>query len=276
MDNDLIEQHLRELRRRNLAAGSVYKRGRVAVRFSEWMAPQSMLDATPSDVDDFLDGCSQRRSRPIGARTRYDWCSHLHMIFEWAIRHGHTDNDPTALVVRPKTDRLLPRPIADVDLAVALAAADTTMRAWLLLGALAGLRVSEIAGLNRSDIVEGDMLLRIFGKGRKERFVPLHPAVLAALRGCGLPKSGPVFVRDEQPYAPGRVSRVISEYFARVGVDATAHQLRHWFATKTYRGCRDIRTVQELLGHASPTTTAIYTAASRADAHAAVAALAAP
>jgi site-specific recombinase XerD len=63
---------------------------------------------------------------------------------------------------------------------------------------------------------------------------------------------------------------------ASIGVAATAHQLRHWFATQAYRGSRDLRVVQELLGHASPTTTAIYTAFSRTESVRAVSALELP
>lgn len=271
VDYTIVDGHVEELRRRNLAAGTIYKRRIVGRRFADWLHPRPLTAATPADVELFLDG------RRIAPRTRYDWCSHLHMIYEWALRHDHATVDPTAMVIRPKVDRLLPRPIADDDLAEALRQAPTLMRAWLLLGSLAGLRVSEIAGLERSDLLEADMLLRILGKGRRERLVPLHAEVLDALRRCVLPRSGHLFVRPQgTPYPPAMVSREISLFLESVGIDATAHQLRHWFGTKTYRECRDLRTVQELLGHASPTTTAIYTAASPQDARIAVDALAAP
>jgi len=72
------------------------------------------------------------------------------------------------------------------------------------------------------------------------------------------------------------VSQHGSQFFESIGVDCTMHQLRHWFGTKTYRECQDLRTVQELMGHASPVTTAIYTAISPTRARAAVDALALP
>lgn len=69
---------------------------------------------------------------------------------------------------------------------------------------------------------------------------------------------------------------VVSGYFEGLGIEATAHQLRHWFGTRTYAACRDIRVVQELLGHQDPATTATYTAFSDGEAAAAVAALPTP
>ena len=264
----MIDDYVLELHRRNLAAGTIYKRRRCVELFAGWLHPRPLDDASTLDVQVFLD------SRQVTARTRYDWISHLHCFYRWAVDTGALDRDPTARIVRPRTDRLLPRPILDADLAYAVSQAPQIMRVWLLLGAYAGLRVSEIAGLRRGDVLEADAQLRVLGKGRRERFVPMHPEVLAALRGYGMPRSGSVFVRPcGTPYPPSMVSREISLYLTSVGVDATAHQLRHWFGTKTYRSCRDLRTVQELLGHASPTTTAGYAAASPENARHAVAAL---
>jgi site-specific recombinase XerD len=268
----IIGGHLRELHRRGLAPATIAMRQRCALRLAEWMAPATLAEATAGDIELFLD------SRELSPRTRYGWCSNLHRVFDWAVRHELLDRDPTVRVIRPKTDRLYPRPISDHDLAEAIQRApSSTMRAWLLLGSLAGLRVSEIAGLKRSDILEADMLLRIFGKGRKERIVPMHDAVLEALHAYGIPRFGPVFVRPHGPaYTSSMVSRWIGAYLESIEIDATAHQLRHWFGTNTYRECRDLRTVQELLGHSSPSTTAVYTALSPERAREAVDALAMP
>ena len=74
-------------------------------------------------------------------------------------------------------------------------------------------------------------------------------------------------------FTGNRLSVVIARYLHEAGIDATAHQLRHWFATETYDACHDIRVVQELLGHSDPSTTAGYVAYSHVDAAAAVASL---
>jgi integrase/recombinase XerC len=205
------------------------------------------------------------------------WVSTLHGFYAWAMRHGLTDSDPTTMMDRPRTHAGLPRPIGDDDLAYAVTVADAQMRAWLACGALAGMRVGEIAGLKRPDVIEGRSRLRILGKGRRERVVPLHPALLEALRAAGLPRTGPVFTRPGGgPWSGAAVSRRMAGFFHDLGIDATAHQLRHWFATQTYAGCGDLLVVQNLLGHSSPTTTAVYTAWSRPAADAAVEALALP
>jgi integrase/recombinase XerC len=236
-----------------------------------WLNPVIAWDATSDDVEGFID------ARKVGPRTRYQWLSNLHAFYEWAIRHGLTDDDPTATVMRPRLHGTLPRPIGDSDLAYSLSVAAPQMRAWLLCGALAGMRCAEIAGLKRPDVIEGQERLRILGKGRKERIVPLHPELLAALRCSGLPRTGPVFTRPHGgPWSPPAVSRSVSAFFTDLGIDATAHQLRHWFATQTYATSGDLLVVQNLLGHSSPTTTAVYTAWSRPAAEDAVGGLALP
>jgi site-specific recombinase XerD len=260
-----------ELHRRDLSAGTVAKYRMSVTAWETWLAPRQVFEATSDDVARFVDG------RKVGARTRYQWLSVLGGFYSWAIRHGLTDTDPTAAVRRPRLHGALPRPIGDSDLAYALAVAGPEMRAWLLCGALAGMRCAEIAGLKRPDVIEGQARIRILGKGRKERIVPLHPELLSALRCAGLPRTGPVFTRPlGGPWSPPSVSRTISAFFTDIGVDATAHQLRHWFATQTYSRSGDLLVVQNLLGHSSPTTTSVYTAWSRPAAEAAVEALALP
>lgn len=265
---NLIQQFSAHQRRRNLAAGTITRRRYCLDDLARHVAPKSLTDVTADDIDQLLD------TKNLSARTRYAWLSHLHAFYVWAIRHGHADHDPTATIDRPRLDRGLPRPIADDDLALALRSADLMMSAWVALGAYAGLRCAEIAGLTRENVLEGEGLLRVLGKGRKERMIPLHPLVLSRLRAHGLPRTGPVFVNGEgRPFSPARVSRMIAVYFDDLGIEATAHQLRHWFGSRSYRECADIRVVQELLGHSSPTTTAIYTAFSPGRASAAVASL---
>ena len=167
----------------------------------------------------------------------------------------------TAALDRPKLARQYPRPVRDEDMAEAIRQAGPSMKAWLTLAAYGGLRCVEIAGLCREDIMEGDDLMLLRGKGGKERIVPLHPLVWRRLRSAGLPRVGPVFVRPcGSPYTAAQVSRTIALWLDELGIDATAHQFRHWFGSRAYQQSGDLRVVQELLGHSSPTTTAVYTA----------------
>lgn len=242
--------------RRGLAAGTIARRRLVLERFGGWLSPRLLLDATTEDVEQFLDSLNLGSSR-----TRYCWISHLHCFYEWAISEGRAEADPTGRIVRPKLRRLLPRPVGEGDLALALERAEGTMAAWLTLAAYAGLRVSEIARLDVPDVDMTTRVLRVTGKGSKERIVPMHQLVEVELRHwLWGRRSGAVFRRPRGGRYPGAmVSREGSLYLASCGVDAKMHQLRHRFATQALEATGDLRAVQELLGHASPATTAIYT-----------------
>jgi integrase/recombinase XerC len=257
----VISEFVRSMRRRGLAAGTIRRRWDVLCSFSAWLEPRPLLDATRADVEAYVDGRRCHSGGPIGSRTRYGYISHLHCFYEWAMAEELTEHDPTGVIPRPKLRQLLPRPISEADLAVALGHAPGLMRAWLVLAAYGGLRCAEIAGLDVGDVDLSSGCLRVLGKGEKERVVPTHPLVEVELgpwvRGR---RSGPVFTRPHGGrFPPAMVSREGSLFLAGCGLSATMHQLRHRFATRALEVSGDLRAVQELLGHASPTTTAIYT-----------------
>lgn len=206
-------------------------------------------------------------SRPtISPRTRYCDISHLAAFYKWAITEDLIDRDPTVKITRPKVHVGLPRPIATADLRIAIDQAPTAeLRAMLKLAAYEGMRCFEIAQMQASDLLDthDPPLILIHGKGGKERLVPLHADALAALRGHGVRSYGHVF----GPYPAWKVSHMIRTHLHECDVRASAHQLRHWFATSTYAASDgDLRMVQDLLGHSSPSTTAIYTKWSRSKA----------
>jgi len=260
--------------RRGLAPSTIERRDHALRVWMVWCDGDPWT-ATTAEVEGLID---TRRAKSgtggVSAKTRNVWLSTLHAFYAWGIRAGHTDHDPTAAIDRPKLRRALPRPIPDDELAAALAQADALMCAWCTLMAYAGLRCAEVAGLTRERVTPE--LLCVLGKGQVERLVPTHPAVMVALRSHGMPRSGALFVGDDgRAFTANRVSARVGYHLRRCGSDATPHQLRHWFGTKTYAACRDLRVVQELMGHSSPLTTAGYAAYSRATAEAAVLALAA-
>lgn len=261
-------------RRRGLLPSTIERRDHALRVWMVW-CDGNPWSATTADVEGLID---TRRAKSgvggIGAKARNVWLSTLHAFYVWGIRAGHADFDPTVAIDRPKLRRALPRPILDEELVVVLEQADAMMGAWCVLMAYAGLRCAEVAGLTRERVTPG--LLHVVGKGQVERLVPTHPAVLESLRRHGMPRSGPIFLRDDgMPFTANRVSARTGYHLRRCGSDATPHQLRHWFGTKTYAACRDLRVVQELMGHSSPLTTAGYAAYSRATAEAAVLAIAA-
>jgi integrase len=245
-----------------------------------WLAPRdlspdtakrrrSVLRRLAADVDKplyaitaaDLDGWQRRLVSEVSAGTRAQYVRDVALFYAWATRVGHVAVDPAAALMLPRLPTYRPRPVREDDLTVALAAAagDPRMRAWLLLMAGAGLRGGEVAAL-RADDVDLDTdpaLLTVHGKGRKERVVPLSEPVLDALRPF-LDRPGP----DGRlwPLAVQTVRRAVADHLRAAGVDATAHQLRHRFATSCYRAGRDVLAVADLLGHSSPVTTRRYAA----------------
>lgn len=245
----------------------------VLAAFGEVIAPRAFAEATRDDVEAFLGG------RKIEARARSQYLSRIAGFYRWLIDEGLAVSDPTARIPRPKLPVNLPRPIAPRDFVAAYAAADTRMRAWLALGYYAGFRAKEIAGLRAEDVQwwrDPPVLIVSAPKGHRQRVVPVHPLVNASLRAHGVPKAGYVFTR--QTGSPCHlqahtVSIYVSRFLASCGIAATGHQLRHGFGTNVYAACRDLRMTQELLGHADPATTAIYTELSPGEAATVVAGL---
>jgi site-specific recombinase XerD len=244
---DAVALWLRSQRRRNLAPGTIAKRASVARRLSAH-AGVELLDVTTEQIEEWLD------SRSNTARTRYTDISHVSAFFRWAIREELAESDPTARIDRPKVHAGIPRPIDTDDLRYALRQSTSPeLTAMLHLAAFAGLRCAEIAALNAED-VNGDLML-IHGKGGKDRVVPVHPLIAAAIRALRPGAYGPLF-----DLLPWQVSHHIRRHLRACGITATAHQLRHYFATAVYEASgSDLRMTQELLGHSSPTTTAMYT-----------------
>lgn len=263
-DSELIKGFTRDQLRRGLEPTTIEVRRNKLRHFGGWLEPRSLLAATQEDIEAFLDDRGGRSGRGLEARTRYAWISHLHCFYVWAMRTGHIERDPTAWIVRPKLRRLLPRPIGDEDLAAALCLAGRRHRAMLMLGAYAGLRCKEIAELRREDVLDTYQPPRLMahGKGSTDRFVPLHPHVLEGLRRLPMPSRGPIFLhpRTGAPMTPGQVSAEMTAFFDGLGMAERFHQLRHWFGTRVQDEIGDLRVTQELMGHASPNTTAGYAA----------------
>ena len=243
------------LERRGLAATTVYQWVRTARTWWVFIGDNRVWRANFRDVERFMD-----HGKPTAqhARTRVVI---LHAFYKWARRHELCRRDPTEDVERPRVSPALPRPIPDADLALAITLADPPMRAALLLAATSGLRCIELARLRWDDVDE--LAARIHGKGDKWRVVPLHPDARDALMELRRRADGRVFAGITPNTPPANVGKMMSKringYLHGLGIRATAHQLRHWCGTKTLAQSRDLRAVQELLGHAGPNTTAIYT-----------------
>ena len=268
-DLELLRLYVRDKTRRGRSPTTLEKYD-YALKIFLRENPAGFAGASRESIEAWIDAHMAKTDKKRGrkashatwARRRYWLISMLSCFYDWAEDMGYLSENPARRIARPRLRRQLPRPMTDDDLALALGIADPQMRCFLLLGSLQGLRCQEIAGLDRDDVIENEMLLQItMGKGGNERMLPLHQSVLTALRGLPLPASGPLFKLPQGGRChPYNVSHEINLYLHSLGIEATAHQLRHAFASNVYRVSQDLRLTQELMGHQSPLTTAIYAA----------------
>lgn len=211
--------------------------------------------ATTSDLAAFLAEPSW------SAETRRSAKASLSVFYEWALMSGLVDSDPTVGLRRISVPPPLPRPAPDEVLAEALErCTEPWERLAVLLAAFAGLRRAEIAGLRASDVVDGEWIL-VRGKGGRQRRVPIHdelrPDLMYAVRWA---KDDWVFPSRYAGRGHMHVDVIGKRLSELLGPGYTGHTLRHRFATEVYRGSKDIRATQALLGHASTVTTQRYTA----------------
>jgi integrase/recombinase XerC len=198
-------------------------------------------------------------------------------FFRFCVRTGHLAADPSAAVGTPRVRRGLPVHLGldEMDRLLSTPAADRVLglrdRAILELLYSSGLRVSELVGLGWRDVDEAAATVRVVGKGRKERVVPVGRPALAALAayraalGATRPatgEGGAVFRNARGGRLTARsVGRLVARHVTASGsaTPATPHALRHTFATHLLGGGADLRAIQEMLGHASLSTTQRYT-----------------
>lgn len=184
--------------------------------------------------------------------TRKSALASIRRFFTWMDLYNHRPTNPTACLLNVSAPCYRARPTPDAVLRQALETApDTESTLMLMLPAYAGLRRHEIASLHTSQVELH--WLTITGKGERVRRVPIHPELepLLALRSTGYFFPSPRAAHRSPDYIGRRIARLL-------GSGYTAHQLRHWFATRAYDVTRDIRAVQELLGHANVVTTQTY------------------
>lgn len=189
-------------------------------------------------------------------------------------RRGLAASDPARGLPAPRLPRRLPRTLPSSELNAALdalpdaTAGDFRDRAILEVAYSSGLRLSELVGLNWGDVDRRGRVVRVRGKGRRERVVPVSERALGAIDRLGAPREGaaPVFVNARGGRLSGRtIQRVVSRRLGRVaaGIGVTPHALRHSFASHLLDRGADLRAIQEMLGHRSLATTQVYTHVSR-------------
>jgi len=249
----------------------------LAVHFNRLPDMPQLLALQARDVRAFL---AARRGEGVGSRSLSRTLSALRMFYKFLERRGYGKNDAIRAVALPKLPHSVPKPltapkatalvdgadIASADQPEWIVARDTAVLA-LLYGS--GLRISEALSLKRKDApIKGRDMLRVTGKGSKTRVVPVLPiareAVELYLKLCPMRQGSddPLFVGAQGKQLSPRIIQLrIAKARAVLGLPETAtpHALRHSFATHLLGAGADLRSIQELLGHASVSSTQIYT-----------------
>ena len=219
-------------------------------------AEHDILTCTSQEIAEWL-----ARNPTWKPATRRAARSALTTFYSWLRKMGHRQDDPAADTMTVRVPSSAPKPCPEGVLEAALAKADDRTRLALLLGAYAGLRRAEIAGLHADHIDLEAMSLRVTGKGSKTRIVPVAEALVEELTAAKA-RGGYLFPSRGTHLTPTSIGRMVKPY---LGEGLSTHTLRHRFATRVFNGSRNLRATQELLGHASIATTERYTLVSDAD-----------
>ena len=233
---------------------------------------RTLAKLSAADIRAFI---TQRRAEGLASRSVRRALSAVRSFFRFLTREGILENPAPRAVRGPRVAKSLPRPLSVDDAARTLEEAGEHDIAWIaardtaLLTLLygAGLRISEALSLRRGDVPFGETLT-ILGKRAKERVVPMLPVVREAVAqyAAVVPYTGvrdaPLFLsRRGKPMSAREAQALMQRLRGRLGLPerATPHALRHSFATHLLSNGGDLRAVQELLGHASLSSTQVYT-----------------
>lgn len=247
-------------------------------RWTLWMSSQGLSDRTIrerlSTIRQLLkhaaaegdsltaEGIQSFLARKMSPATRATYHASIRAFCAWMQRTGERSDNPADQTPRPRRPKTRPRPITAAQLRALLASANRQRtRDYIMLAALAGLRVHEVAKIHGRDVDPYTNVLTVVGKGGKVAQVPLHDDLLPLV--ARLPKDGywfPAYAaqRDAPHVSSHAVSGAIRSTMLRAGFDGKPHQLRHFYGTELVRAGVHLRIVQELMRHESPATTAIY------------------
>ena len=260
-----------------LAANSLAAYRRDLRHLSDWLAPQDLLDAGEDQLQRYF-AATFSSSRATTANRRL---SAMRRFYRWALREGLVEADPTRRLATAKAPPRFPRTLTEAQVEALLAAPDPESvlglrdRAMLELLYATGLRVSELVGVKMSELSSAEGLVRVTGKGQKERVVPIgeearlwlerysakaRPALLGGRAADAL-----FVTRRGEPMSRQMFWKLVRRYAIQADIRAplSPHGLRHAFATHLLNHGADLRVVQMLLGHADISTTQIYTHVAR-------------
>jgi len=246
-----------------------------------WLAKRdiSLIFATRADLLAFIAWRAKEGAKP---RSTARQLSSFRRFYRFLLREGVIGEDPTLKIEMPKIGRSLPRSLTEAEVEALLAAPDTQDplghrdRAMLEVLYATGLRVSELINLKQSEINLNQGVLRVSGKGERERLIPLGDEAQSWLRDFIAGPRVEILLERQTDYLfptrrGDRMTRqafwhIIKRYTkkAEIGGKLSPHTLRHAFATHLLNNGADLRVVQMLLGHSDLSTTQIYTHVARA------------
>lgn len=266
---------------RGLAPGTVEAYAREVGAYTAFLEDRDRtpLDAGTVDVFEFIEA---RRLEDVDERTVSRILSSIRSFHAYLVMEGTREDNPAAVVEGPKIPDRIPRVLDGEEIDLFLESIKTKDplgirdRTLFELVYSAGLRVSEVCGLETGQVFLEEGIIKVRGKGSKERLVPLGKTAEGWIRRY-LSEARPLLAdrrhtvrylflsRRGSGLSRKTVWKRFRGYADRAGIGAKVHTLRHSFATHLLKGGADLRSVQELLGHADIGTTQIYTHLSRRD-----------
>lgn len=246
-------------------------------QFAHWLEQQEVSDLLAAQRDHLSDYLALRSEQQRSPRSSARLLSSLRRFYTWSRRERLVEEDPTRLLASPKLGRHLPDTLSEDDVERLLAAPDPAQtlglrdRTMLELLYATGLRVSELVNLQEHQVNLRQGVVRVTGKGQKERLVPMGEVAIDWLRrylaearpalAAGVPTDILFLTRRRQGMTRQAFWYLIKRYARQVGirVELSPHTLRHAFATHLLNHGADLRAVQMLLGHSNISTTQIYT-----------------
>ena len=272
---------------RNVSPNTIRAYDTDVTQFLEFSATRdglkpSQLKPDALDADHVRDFLGELHKRGLSRASSARRLAALRTFSKYLVREGILKDDATQLVGTPKREQSLPAHLGHAEIDALMAApnlgtvAGRRDRAILELFYASGLRLSELAGANLEDLHLSGRMIRVLGKGRKERLIPFNAQAASAIKAMitdhaaiATPaaktrrgEKSPLFLNLRGQRLTGRsIDRVVRQHVktAAINTGISPHALRHTFATHLLQAGADLRSIQELLGHAQLTTTQRYT-----------------
>ncbi|MDQ1327759.1 MAG: Tyrosine recombinase XerC [Candidatus Poribacteria bacterium] len=247
--------------------------------FMKFLTNENGVSSSVEDIDHLTirSYLANLQERQLSRSTVVRRLSSLRSFFKYLCRRGYLETDPTFALSSPKSQRKLPDFLEISEIDLLLSAPDTNdilgLRDQAIMELLysTGMRVSELLSLDLSDVDHGNAIVKVRGKGKKERIIPIGGLAMSSLNNylerrnelAGDKSVQAIFLSERGNRIPDSksIGRRITKYAQAVGIKKkiTPHTFRHTFATHLLNAGADLRSVQELLGHTNLVTTQIYT-----------------